>query len=239
MRSNKKKIYIVRHGETDWNFQRRLQGCEIDIQINENGCKQSSITGKYLNDYHQKKNKFDIIYCSPLKRSIETACIIAKEIGYKKNKIIIINELKEICAGEMGGTTEEERKSDIKFKRLNELRSEYRNIVDPIKKTKKILFNEEQISKIYSRETLDGIHTRIKKVLDKIITDNNRKILIITHAGIIEHLYKIVGNTYQYKDGDVSNGRNCKIGYIEYNNSEFQIFTNPNTVHFSLYKDVT
>lgn len=43
------KIYIVRHGETDWNGPRRLQG-RSDIPLNETGIEEAKITGEALKD---------------------------------------------------------------------------------------------------------------------------------------------------------------------------------------------
>ena len=65
-----KKIYIVRHGETDWNKELRRQGRK-DIELNEKGEKQAhEIKEKF------KNINFDICYTSPLKRARKTAEII-------------------------------------------------------------------------------------------------------------------------------------------------------------------
>lgn len=61
------KIYVVRHGQTDWNLQNLLQG-STDIELNEKGVKQAIETSQKLSDIH-----FDAIYCSPLKRAFDTA----------------------------------------------------------------------------------------------------------------------------------------------------------------------
>ena len=230
-----KKIYIVRHGETDWNIQKKQQGCEANIEINENGRHQALITGKYLNDYQQKESRFDIIYSSSQIRAIETAKIIAKELGYN-NEIKIIDDLKEICVGKLSGTTDQERKTDPQFTKLHQLQSKYVNIIDPIDKMKNLIFYEEKISKNYGRESLEELFQRINRVLKQIINDDNNKILIVTHSALIKNIFMLIGNTYDYKDGDITNGTNCKLGYIEYNNSLFKIITNPNTIHFNLYK---
>jgi len=65
------RIYIVRHGETDWNTQRRFQGLE-DIPMNPNGISQANTTGQALADLD-----IDLIIYSPLSRAHETARIIA------------------------------------------------------------------------------------------------------------------------------------------------------------------
>ena len=63
-------IYMMRHGETDWNVQHLFQG-RTDIPLNENGRKVAEWTRDGLKDVH-----FDIAFCSPLCRAKETAQII-------------------------------------------------------------------------------------------------------------------------------------------------------------------
>lgn len=67
-------ILMVRHGETDWNVQKKGKG-KADIPLNENGIEQAKIVSQKL-----KEEKIDIIICSPLKRAKQTAEIINKEI---------------------------------------------------------------------------------------------------------------------------------------------------------------
>jgi broad specificity phosphatase PhoE len=68
-------LYLVRHGETDWNAQRRIQG-STDIPLNSTGRAQAETTGRLL-----ARRDWDGIYSSPLSRAFETAEIIAKEVG--------------------------------------------------------------------------------------------------------------------------------------------------------------
>ncbi|MDE6517052.1 MAG: histidine phosphatase family protein [Acetatifactor sp.] len=67
------KIYLIRHGETDWNLEQRLQGA-TDIPLNENGLELARETAQGLRDV-----AFDVIYTSPLKRARQTAEIIRGE----------------------------------------------------------------------------------------------------------------------------------------------------------------
>ena len=64
------KIYLIRHGETDWNKERRLQGRK-DIPLNENGVQVAKLTAESLSQV-----KFDKVYSSPLKRAFETATLV-------------------------------------------------------------------------------------------------------------------------------------------------------------------
>lgn len=64
--------YFVRHGQTDWNLERRIQG-KADIELNDTGRRQSAETRDKLSD-----RSFVVIFTSPLKRAVETAKIIAE-----------------------------------------------------------------------------------------------------------------------------------------------------------------
>jgi uncharacterized phosphatase len=68
-------LYLVRHGETDWNAQRRIQG-STDIPLNQMGREQAETTGRLL-----ARRDWDGVFSSPLSRAFETASIIAQEVG--------------------------------------------------------------------------------------------------------------------------------------------------------------
>jgi len=68
-------IYLVRHGETDWNRARRIQG-STDIPLNDTGRAQAAATGNLL-----ARRSWSAVYASPLARAYETAAIIADELG--------------------------------------------------------------------------------------------------------------------------------------------------------------
>lgn len=84
------EVYIIRHGKTDWNKECRFQGAR-DIPLNEEGREAARKLGQRLKDIH-----FDAVFCSPLSRAYETACIVAG--GAQKNAL-----LTEISFGEFEG----------------------------------------------------------------------------------------------------------------------------------------
>jgi uncharacterized phosphatase len=75
-------LYLVRHGETDWNAQRRIQG-STDIPLNQMGRDQAETTGRLL-----ARRDWDGVYSSPLSRAFETASIIAQEVGLEEPQAI-------------------------------------------------------------------------------------------------------------------------------------------------------
>lgn len=66
------KLYLIRHGETDYNKQKKIQG-QIDIPLNARGRELAVQTGKGLAEI-----PFDLCFCSPLSRARETAELILK-----------------------------------------------------------------------------------------------------------------------------------------------------------------
>lgn len=67
------KLYIIRHGQTEWNKSGRLQG-QTDIALNENGRALAEKVGKAM-----KEIPFDRVISSPLERSKQTAELVLKE----------------------------------------------------------------------------------------------------------------------------------------------------------------
>jgi len=103
-KSSKKRIILVRHGETDWNKQGRFQG-QIDIPLNKNGKSQAKAASEFL-----KNNIIQKAFSSSLSRPKETAQIILEE--HPGIEISLKDNLKEIGHGKWEGKLESEIKSD-------------------------------------------------------------------------------------------------------------------------------
>jgi probable phosphoglycerate mutase len=103
-KGRKKRIILVRHGETDWNKQGRFQG-QIDIPLNQNGKFQAKAASEFL-----KNNIIQKAFSSSLSRPKETAQIILNE--HPGVEISLKDSLKEIGHGKWEGKLESEISSD-------------------------------------------------------------------------------------------------------------------------------
>lgn len=89
------KLILVRHGETYWNEERRVQGASSDIELSEAGVRQARELASLLS-----KEKIDAVISSPLKRAVTTAEVIAEQ---HKLPVKIDARLMEIEVGELEG----------------------------------------------------------------------------------------------------------------------------------------
>jgi len=97
------RFSIVRHGQTDWNREQRIQG-STDIPLNSIGRAEAAETGVRLRD-----RQWDQVVASPLRRAEETARIIAGELGLPAPRVI--PALTERRHGEIEGLTFAERQA--------------------------------------------------------------------------------------------------------------------------------
>ncbi len=97
------KIYLIRHGETDWNRQGRFQGRE-DIPLNENGIEQAKRCGEAL-----RTEQFCAVVTSPLMRARKTGEIIAGYLGIEQ--VISEEGIIERDFSKVSGMTPKEREA--------------------------------------------------------------------------------------------------------------------------------
>lgn len=84
------KIYVTRHGQTDYNKKKLMQG-RSDIPLNEVGLQQARDRRESIGDM-----RFDAVYSSPLIRAVQTAEIIG---GVSRSDILIDERIIEVCFG--------------------------------------------------------------------------------------------------------------------------------------------
>jgi probable phosphoglycerate mutase len=94
-------LYFIRHGETDWNAENRLQG-QTDIPLNEVGRRQAVRNGRMLREIVPNLSAFDFV-ASPLSRAAETMRIARGEAGLEPSAFSTDDRLKEVHFGAWEG----------------------------------------------------------------------------------------------------------------------------------------
>jgi broad specificity phosphatase PhoE len=93
-------LLLVRHGETDWNAEGRLQG-HTDRPLNDFGRRQAELLADQLSG-----ERFDAVYASDLARARETAEIVGERLGLT---VVLDPDLREKNWGSWEGLTPAER----------------------------------------------------------------------------------------------------------------------------------
>ena len=95
----KKEFYLFRHGQTDWNLEKRCQG-HTDIPLNKNGLKEAKELSIKLDQI-----PLEVIYSSDLKRAIQTAEFLSTK---KKVPLLLSKNLREFSLGIAEGKSHDE-----------------------------------------------------------------------------------------------------------------------------------
>lgn len=101
-------IGLLRHGQTNWNIDFRLQGV-TDIPLNETGIEQARTAGQVIAKSAHEGNSWDLILSSPLSRARDTAVMVSEALGV--SGISIEELLLERSFGEAEGLSHEEWKA--------------------------------------------------------------------------------------------------------------------------------
>src|SRR5262245_59563699 len=92
-------LVLLRHGQSEYNKKNIFTGW-IDIGLSQEGRSEALAAREVLKNYD-----FDVVFCSALKRALETALIILKE---KKTNLITNRALNERCYGDLEGKNKDE-----------------------------------------------------------------------------------------------------------------------------------
>ncbi|MDQ0304196.1 MAG: histidine phosphatase family protein [Achromobacter sp.] len=98
-----RRIFLVRHGETDWNLAGRLQGSH-DIPLNDLGREQAAETARVVERLSGGARHLDFV-ASPLSRAAQTMAILRAELGLPPDAFRRDARLREITFGRWEGST--------------------------------------------------------------------------------------------------------------------------------------
>lgn len=193
------RLLLIRHGETDWNKEKRIQGRE-DIPLNETGILQAKNCGKAL-----EGSEFAAIISSPLARARRTAEIIKEAVPIKE--LVIDEDLIERDFDRISGMTYKERREfdasgqiDNRETREAMLERMLRSIYKHAKKfyDKDIIYisHGAAIRSVIDEYT-DGEITKGKIIL------TNTSISVLNYDGkdITAGYYNLLGEEYREKCG--------------------------------------
>ena len=178
------KLYVIRHGQTDWNVAGKCQG-KTDIELNNTGIEQAKKARQKIKDYN-----IDLIICSPLKRARKTAEIINEVINCK---IICDERISERNCGNIEGTTKSE---------WNKIVEDDVNIINNYN----LNWSKQNV------EPIRDVCKRVWNLLDEIQKEyKDKNILIVTHGGTCRAINAYFNGISE--DGTVvsANIKNCEI----------------------------
>lgn len=158
------RIYIARHGKTEWNQVKIFQGWK-NSKLTEEGVESARKLKEKL-----KGVKFDYIYSSPLGRALDTAKYIKEE----DERLILIDELKEMGFGHWQGRNKEEIKDLYKDNYYN-------------------LYNKPELYQAEDGESFEQVKKRVLVGLEKIIKNGGNNVLLVSHGMVIQTIQSIAG----------------------------------------------
>ncbi len=193
------RIYIIRHGETEWNVCGRLQG-QTDIPLNENGIRLARVTGRAL-----AVVPFDLAITSPLTRARQTAELVLEG---RDVSILEDSRIREISFGSWEGLGCRSHNYEIPSDRFDDF------FKDPF-----------HFQPAEDGETIAELCARTRQFWDELIHTaayQDKTILIATHGcacrGILNNVYEEKENFWRGKVPP-----NCAVNILEVHDSHAEL----------------
>ncbi|MEX5284217.1 alpha-ribazole phosphatase [Selenomonas sputigena] len=152
------KIYLVRHGQTEWNVGGRFQG-HSDVELAETGIRQAECLAE-----HFPAEKIDAIYSSDLQRAVSTAEFLAERFGCEVQKT---ENLREMNFGAWEGLT-------------------FEQIVEKWPEAGEQIFSAPDELKPPGGETFQDVEERAARTLEKITSEHEgQRIILVAHGAFL------------------------------------------------------
>lgn len=195
------KIYIMRHGETDYNKQGLIQG-QLDIPLNEYGLE---LARKTREGFDREGLSFDLAYCSPLIRAKQTAEIL---LSGTNTPVIYDNRIREMNFAEGEGHPLSELSTNPDLKNIDYL------FHDP-----------EKYVPTELGESYEDLFRRVENFLEEEIYPKemtHENILICCHGGIIRAFLAFL-KKLELSEFWNNHQPNCSVNIIEIENHSLHI----------------
>ncbi|XP_022842129.1 phosphoglycerate mutase-like protein 4 [Olea europaea var. sylvestris] len=160
------EIIVIRHGQTEWNANRRIQG-QLDVDLNDVGRKQAAAVAGRLS----KEPKISAVYSSDLKRAYDTAEMIANCCGV--SDVFKDRNLRERHMGDLHG---------VVFHEAAKIRPE----------AHKAFLSRSRDQEIpVGGESLNQLSERCISALERIAKKHRgERVIVVTHGATIEELHR-------------------------------------------------
>lgn len=174
-----KTVYFVRHGESQANVDQLIAGGEFESPLTEVGKAQAKAAGKSLKD-----KQIDVIVSSPMERTRDTARLIAKEIGYDPDSIVMDEAFIEVYNGYYSGKSYALRDEHIRAGKLVD------SIEHPDKVRERVKQGFERLKKLQGKNIVLVSHGATGRMVRAIVEG-------VPHHDFMSH--KRIANTEIYK----------------------------------------
>jgi len=197
------KIFLIRHGETDWNREQIFRG-RIDVSLNEIGLAQARAVKVWLKD-----EKVDALYSSPLSRALETARILSEN---RDCEVVKEEGVIDINFGKWQGLSH------------HRVKEEYKELYHTwLSKPHTVTFPDG--------ESLTQVRERSVKALERVIKDHSGKTLAVVSHRVINKvlLCNVLGldlSRFWYITQDT-----CAINMFEHRDGNYYLSLLNDTCH--------
>lgn len=189
-------IYIIRHSETKWNVEGRLQG-RLDSPLTKKGIEDAKRDGEYF------KDKIDLIISSPAQRAITTSEIIK---GDALIPIITNEDLSELNHGAWQGLT------------IKEIEANYKESFHDF------MNNHKTFIPVGDGESFKELEERVIKTMTPIIKEGKDKnILVVSHGAVMQIVLLMLNNQGLDELKNIPVPKNSTI--IKIDNDSYEILT--------------
>ena len=197
------KIIFVRHGQTSWNLQGKIQG-QMDIPLDYLGTTQTKLLSCRL-----EEEKVDIIFSSPLSRALNTAIPVS---NFHKTGVICTSLLSERNFGILEGFKPKQVDRDSKKQIILE------KTINPSYRPKK-------------GESLNDLQLRILDFFSFLnCMSNSLSILCVTHGGVLDLIYRKAMNK-PINSARTWVIPNTAINIFNYSNNQLSLISWADTEH--------
>lgn len=184
-------LYLVRHGETEWNRLKKFQG-QLNSDLTDIGIEQAKALGKYL----EKENiDFDFVYSSPQERAYNTAKLIKEDF-----QIITDSRLMEMAFGKWEGMYVELIKE--------ESAENFHNFFNS---------SDKYDHRPHEAESFESLESRIRLFLDEIKEKyKGKNVLVVSHGVTLKVFVKIIKNQNLKEFSESGGIFNTSLSLISY-----------------------